>query len=119
MGKSCLHRLEIYNSSGITGDTAGEFIDIPADVDEWYVKLDLTEDSAGSITPILKANESKSTSDTYDVEAFGALSATGITRQQHDAADEDLLGPYLYLDLTSVSGEWTVICELWYSKQGT
>lgn len=117
MNKACNNRLEIYSAAGITADLAASTpVSIPADVAEWYVKLTLTETSAGGITPTLYGNESTATTNPITIEAFGAISATGVTRQIYSSADFSLLPSYLFLGLASVTGTWTVLLELYYSK---
>ena len=116
MNKSCNNRLLIYSSTGITGAVTGSRVTIPHNIEEWYVKLTATETSAGSITPTLFGNETDSTTNPMTIEAFGAITATGVTRQVYSAADSALLPGYLYLDLATVSGTFDITLELFYSR---
>lgn len=115
--KSCINRLEVYSSSGITGNANGLFIDTPEDVDEFYVKITATEDTAGGATVTLSTNESESATNLETVHQV-ALTATGVTRvASGSVSGTSLLGPQLYVAISSVTGEWTISVELWYAKE--
>jgi len=122
MNRACTHRLEIFNSGGITGNTTGAFVPVPAGVGDFYIKATFTEDSAGGITATLMGNESASTTNAFTLDDLGgATSATGVDRAFRaamSATNQEVLPVWLYIDCASVTGEWTLVVELYYGILG-
>lgn len=110
-----IHDIELYNSTGITGDDTGEFIALPANICTYYFLYQATENSAGSITLTVNENEIQSVSGAGNVWSPSAITSTSNGRI---LTLEAPLAPYLYVAVSSVSGDWDLSVSIYYSKKG-
>ena len=122
MSRACKYRMLVYSGTTITGDSDTARVTIPADVGDYYFKATFTEDSAGAVTATLYGNETDSITGAFILDDLGgAASSTSVNRAFRaamSATSQEVLPGYLYINTATVSGSWTLVVELFYSKSG-
>jgi len=115
--QSCTKVLNLYTGTTITGDDTGSFIVVPEGIEHYYLRMSATETSAGGATATVLFNETASETNAATLHAF-ALTVSAETRVLDTATSGsfDYLGPYVYVDVTSVTGTWEITVDLVYCR---
>jgi len=122
MNNGCTRRIEVYSAAGITASADTARIAIPSGVSNFYIKTTLTETAAGGVTVTLKGNELDSITDAFTIDTLGGAQTGDNVDRAFRAAlstvNQEVLPQWVYLNIASITGTWTILCEIWYGRLG-